>query len=91
MRGDVKVLAQFRDKFPFADDLISDLQPNGKGHIDLNRCNAQQLIDVGVPPEKIFDSALCTVARNDLFFSYRKERGHEQYVGRLMCVVGQAW
>jgi polyphenol oxidase len=86
-----EVLAQFRSKFRFADDLISHEQPNGKGHIDLNRCNAQQLIAVGVRAENIFDSALCTVARNDLFFSYRKERGHERYVGRLMCVVGQAW
>jgi hypothetical protein len=84
-----EVLAQFRRKFRYADELISNEQPNGKGHIDLNRCNAQQLIDAGVKPENIYDSALCTVARNDLFFSYRKERGHERYVGRLMCVVGQ--
>ncbi|MBS1811940.1 MAG: peptidoglycan editing factor PgeF [Acidobacteria bacterium] len=84
-----EVLAQFRSKFRYADALISNEQANGKGHIDLNRCNAQQLIDAGVKPENIYDSALCTVARNDLFFSYRKERGHERYVGRLMCVVGQ--
>ncbi len=85
-----EVLAQFRHKFRSADDLISNEQPNGKGHLDLNRCNAQQLIDAGVRAENIYDSALCTVARNDLFFSYRQERGHERYVGRLMCVVGQA-
>ena len=85
-----EVLEQFRSKFSYADALISHEQPNGKGHIDLNRCNAQQLIDAGMRPENIYDSALCTVARNDLFFSYRKERGHERYVGRLMCVVGQA-
>jgi polyphenol oxidase len=85
-----EVLAQFRSRFRYADEWISHEQPNGKGHIDLNRCNAQQLIDAGLRAENIYDSALCTVARNDLFFSYRKERGHEQYVGRLMCVVGQA-
>ena len=84
-----EVLGQFRSKFRYAHELISHEQPNGKGHIDLNRCNAQQLLDAGVRPENIYDSTLCTVARNDLFFSYRKERGHEQYVGRLMCVVGQ--
>lgn len=85
-----EVLAQFRGKFRYADDLISNEQSNGQGHIDLNRCNTRQLIDVGVRAENIYDSALCTVTRNDLFFSYRKERGHERYVGRLMCVVGQA-
>jgi hypothetical protein len=84
-----EVLAQFRSRFRYADELISNEQPNGKGHIDLNRCNAQQLIDAGVKPANIYDSSLCTVARNELFFSYRKERGHERYVGRLMCVVGR--
>ncbi len=84
-----EVLAQFRSKFSFAEDLISNEQPTGKGFLDLNRCNAQQLIDAGVRAENIYDSTLCTVTRNDLFFSYRKERGHERYVGRLMCVVGQ--
>jgi hypothetical protein len=85
-----EVLAQFRGKFRYADDLISNEQSNGKGHIDLSRCNMQQLSDAGVRAENLYDSALCTVARNDLFFSYRQERGHERYVGRLMCVVGQA-
>jgi polyphenol oxidase len=85
-----EVLDQFRSKFRYAEELISNLQASGKGHLDLNRSNAQQLLDAGVRAENIYDSALCTVARNDLFFSYRKERGHEQYVGRLMCVVGQA-
>ncbi|HEX4948009.1 MAG TPA: peptidoglycan editing factor PgeF [Blastocatellia bacterium] len=84
-----EVLEQFRSKFRYADELISNEQSNGKGHIDLNRCNAQQLIDTGLRAENIYDSALCTVARNDLFFSYRKERGHERYVGRLMSVVGK--
>jgi YfiH family protein len=83
------VLDQFRRKFSYAEAMISHLQPSGKGHLDLNRCNLQQLMEAGLRAEQIYDSALCTVARNDLFFSYRQERGHEQYVGRLMCVVGQ--
>ena len=83
-----EVLAQFRRKFRYAGALISNEQSNGKGHLDLNHCNFQQLIDAGLRAENIYDSALCTVARNDLFFSYRQERGHERYVGRLMCVVG---
>jgi copper oxidase (laccase) domain-containing protein len=32
---------------------------------------------------------LCTVCRNDLFFSYRRERGSECHVGRLMGAVGK--
>lgn len=87
----LEVLEQFRRKFRYAEALISNEESNGKGHIDLNSCNTQQLIEAGLRDQNIYDSALCTVARNDLFFSYRKERGHERYVGRLMCVVGQAW
>ena len=84
-----EVLEQFTTKFSYAKNLISKLQPSGKGNFDLNGCNVQQLIDAGLQPEKIYDSALCTVNRNDLFFSYRKERGHERYTGRLMSAVGR--
>ncbi len=84
-----EILEQFKNKFSYAAKLISKIQPNGKGHFDLNGCNVQQLIDAGLRSEKIYDSALCTVNRNDLFFSYRKERGHERYTGRLMSAVGR--
>ena len=83
-----EVLEQFTTKFSYAKNLISKIQPSGKGHFDLNACNVQQLIEAGLQAEKIYDSALCTVNRNDLFFSYRKERGHERYTGRLMSAVG---
>jgi copper oxidase (laccase) domain-containing protein len=46
------------------------------------------LIESGVRAEQIYDSALCTSCRTDLFFSYRRERGAEHHVGRLMGVVG---
>ncbi len=85
-----EVLEQFTMKFSFAKNLISKLQPGGKGHFDLNACNVQQLINAGLEAEKIYDSALCTVNRNDLFFSYRKEQGHERYTGRLMSAIGRS-
>ena len=85
-----EVLEQFKTRFSYAANLISNIQSNGKGHFDLNACNVQQLIDAGLKPEKIYDSALCTVNRNDLFFSYRKERGHERYTGRLMSAIGRS-
>jgi hypothetical protein len=85
-----EVLAEFSDKFEYADELISDLQPNGKGHLNLNLANARQLIDCGLREDRIYDSGLCTYLRNDLFFSYRRERGAEKPVGRLMGVIGAA-
>lgn len=84
------VLAEFKDRFDYAEELISDMRPNSKGNLNLNLANVRQLIACGVREERIYDSALCTWLRNDLFFSYRRERGYEQPVGRLMGVIGRA-
>jgi polyphenol oxidase len=83
-----EVLAQFREKYPYADELISQPQENGKAHLDLSYANRRQLIDCGVPVDRIYDCGLCTVCRNDLFFSYRRENGSEKPVGRLMGAIG---
>lgn len=84
-----EVLDAFRASFDYAEELFSNRQPNGKGHINLNRANARQLADAGLREERIYDSGLCTWLRNDLFFSYRLERGAEKPVGRLMGVIGR--
>ncbi|MGH9842677.1 MAG: peptidoglycan editing factor PgeF [Blastocatellia bacterium] len=84
-----EVLDQFRREFDYAEDLISDVQPHGKGHLNINLANARQLLDCGLSEDRIYDSGLCTWLRNDLFFSYRRERGAEKPVGRLMGVIGR--
>jgi len=84
-----EVLAEFKNKFGYAEELIADPQPNGKGHLNLNLANVRQLMDCGLREDRIYDSALCTWLRNDLFFSYRRERGAETPVGRLMGVIGR--
>jgi hypothetical protein len=82
-------LDEFRSKFSYAEELISDRQANGKGHLNLNLANIRQLMDCGLREERIYDSGLCTWLRNDLFFSYRRERGAERAVGRLMGAIGR--
>ncbi|MFN0108669.1 MAG: peptidoglycan editing factor PgeF [Blastocatellia bacterium] len=84
-----EVLDAFRAKYDYAEELFSDLQPNGKGHVNLNLANARQLMDAGLKADQIYDCGLCTWQRNDLFFSYRLERGAEKPVGRLMGVIGR--
>lgn len=84
-----EVLEAFRGQFAYAEDLFSAIEPNGKGHINLNLANARQLQDAGVGQDRIYDCGLCTWQRNDLFFSYRRERGAEKPVGRLMGVIGR--
>ena len=85
-----EVLGAFRGKYDYAESLFSNLQPSGKGHINLNLANARQLMDMGVREDRIHDCGLCTWQRNDLFFSYRRERGAEKPVGRLLGVIGRA-
>jgi polyphenol oxidase len=53
--------------------------------LDLVEANRRQLLDAGVSRKNISASDLCTVCRNDLFFSYRAEKG---VTGRLMAVAG---
>jgi YfiH family protein len=84
-----EVLLEFRNSFDYAEDLISDPRPNGKGHLNLNLANVRQLADCGLREDRIYDSGLCTWLRNDLFFSFRRERGNEKPVGRLMGVIGR--
>ncbi len=84
-----EVIAQFSAKYDYTDQFISNRQENGKALLDLNRLNERQLIDCGLNIDKIHNSGLCTVCRNDLFFSYRRERGSQIPVGRSMGVIGR--
>jgi copper oxidase (laccase) domain-containing protein len=56
----------------------------------LQQANRDQLISAGVSPERIHIAPLCTMDRNDLFFSYRREKKLNGRVGRLMSVIGVA-
>jgi len=84
-----EVIEAFKERFNYAGDLISNYKSNGKANLDITFANRLQLIDAEVPSEKIYDSRMCTYLRNDLFFSYRRERGSENPVGRLMGVIGR--
>lgn len=84
-----EVIDQFEKEFPVANNAISKRQPNGKAHLNLDHINRQILLEGGLRPERIFGCELCTFCRTDLFFSYRREHGAEQPIGRLMGVVGR--
>ena len=82
-----EVLSVFKERFPDSDKLFT---PTREGHarIDLHQANRDQLIASGVSPDRIHIAPLCTMDRNDLFFSYRKEKQKHGRVGRLMSVIG---
>jgi YfiH family protein len=82
-----EVIERFKELFPQSDHLFT---PTSAGHarIDLQTANRDQLIAAGVSPERIHVAPFCTMDRNDLFFSYRREKSVYGRVGRLMSVIG---
>ena len=53
-------------------DMISISQKQDKWHIDLPTCNKLQLMTMGVKPENISVSDICTYKSHDTFFSARR-------------------
>jgi polyphenol oxidase len=85
---EVKDSDPVREKYPL---LFLSARPPGhsrpmtKLFLDLVEANRRQLLDAGVLAKNIESVDFCTSCRNDLLFSYRKEKG---VTGRLMGVVG---
>jgi hypothetical protein len=59
--------------------------PNGKDHFSLWVANVDALRRCGVPLESIHVSGVCTLCRNDLFPSHRREG---DAAGRFAAVIG---
>ncbi len=83
-----EVIERFKELFPQSDHLLTPTRP-GHARIDLQTANRDHLITAGVSPERIHIAPLCTMDRNDLFFSYRREKELYGRVGRLMSVIGR--
>ena len=79
---DEDVADPFRRKFPGKDLVAGRVN---KFTVDLWRANLHVLVDAGVPEEQICLSRLCTSCREDLFFSFRRDR---KLTGRMAAVIG---
>lgn len=74
-----QVSSEFNDYFSFGVN-----ERNDKFYLDLIAINKSEIIESGVDQSNIFDSRVCTVCRNESFFSYRKE---DKAAGRTMSVM----
>jgi YfiH family protein len=81
------VIEAFKSEFP-RQQLFTETRAH-HACIDLLKANREQLVSAGVDPERIDVAPLCTMCRNDLFFSYRREKNVQGKVGRLMSVIGR--
>jgi YfiH family protein len=83
-----EVINAFKERFPYSDELFTATRED-HAFVDLYQANRNQLISMGVAAERIHTSPLCTMCRNDLFFSYRCEKSVQGKVGRSMSVIGR--
>ncbi len=78
-----EVYAKFNQRYNFADEIFRTGNDE-KTYLDLWKTNKFQLMDKGVPEENIYVSKLCTSCNNNIFYSYRKEKGTNN---RLASVI----
>ncbi len=81
-----------RNHFEVRDDIVAQFPskyvvPNGDElfKVDLKEMVLDQLISMGVNAEAIYNCDLCTFCREDLFFSYRRDKGLK---GRMIAMMG---
>ena len=81
-----------RDHFEIKNDIVSQfpskyVEPNNRGSfgVDLKGMVFDQLISMGVKSETIYNCNLCTFCREDMFFSYRRDKGIE---GQMIAMMG---
>ena len=66
------VTSLFQDSYKEAHQFI--IKREGRQYLDLSRAAQLELAAVGIPPENIETIPLCTACREDLFFSYRRDK-----------------
>ena len=54
-------------------------------HVDLNDDNVRQLLEVGMNPDHIDVSSLCTMCETERFHSFRRDK---QMAGRMVSAIG---
>jgi len=57
----------------------------GRARIDLTKANRDQLMEMGLCPDRIYSSGLCTMCLPEQFHSYRRDR---EAAGRMYSFIG---
>lgn len=65
--------------------LISEIK-NGKAHIDLPRAIAESLVKIGLKPDNIQMSGLCTACKPELLFSHRITKGKRGTLAAMLAM-----
>jgi polyphenol oxidase len=81
------VIERFQKQVPDHQKYFRETRP-GHALVDLKLANRDLMTAAGIDPENIHTAPFCTIARTDLFFSYRKEKKKFGKTGRLLSVIG---
>jgi copper oxidase (laccase) domain-containing protein len=78
-----EVAEKFEESFGSRTNIIKPLG-NGKFLIDLWKANKDMLMEQGVPENNITISGFCTKCNEELFFSYRRDKGRSGSMSAIM-------
>ncbi len=84
-----EVIERFGTAFRDHQKYFRETRP-GHALVDLRMANSDLMTAAGLSPQSIHVAPFCTIARTDLFFSYRVEKKKFGKTGRLMSVIGLA-
>ncbi len=84
------VIDRFDTAFPNHEKYFRETRRPGHALVDLRLANQDLMTAAGIPPANIYTAPFCTIARTDLFFSYRVEKKKYGKTGRLLSVIGIA-
>jgi YfiH family protein len=82
-----EVIAQVKAVFSSYKHYIRQESKDGKGYLDLQSANRDQLVQAGIRRENIETANQCTCHNAHIFFSYRHQHGETGRFGAGICLV----
>lgn len=78
-----EVFSLFQERFPATYETFF-VERGESLYLDLKEANRRQFLEAGVLWERVLQSKMCTFCHEDLFFSYRRDRGS---TGRMASII----
>jgi YfiH family protein len=82
-----EVIAQAKAVLSSRQEYIRHESKDGKGYLDLQEANRDQLVEAGIRRENIETANQCTSHNAHIFFSYRHQQGETGRFGAGICMV----
>ena len=84
---DIELGRSFAEEFDCPDIMKPDMRDRNKGFVSLHAAAVIQLLDAGLDPKNISLMSLCTLEREDLFYSYRRDGKNTGSMAAFLTLV----